>query len=442
YATKMIPNNQADPSERFRTLVSAVKLVYASTFFRDAKAYRRRAGVQDTDEKMAVVIQEVVGLRHEDRYYPDLSGVARSYNYYPVGSASRDEGVVNLALGLGKTIVDGGLSWTYSPAYPQAPPPFASPGDLLKNTQTSFWAVRMGGMPAYDPIHETEYLEEADLREAELDGTLRFAASTYVAASDRLVPGTGPDGPRAVNFAPLLDLREWPLNDVLRELLAIGSEALGAAVEIEFAATFDKDAPEPFRLALLQIRPMAVPEMEVHLAPEDLAGADVVVSSDRVMGNGEIETIRDVVFVNPETYDSANHVRIAQELEEMNARFLDSGEGYLLVGFGRWGSSDPWLGAPVTWGQISAARAIVEASLVSLPGDLSQGSHFFHNVTSFGVPYFTVRHDGGGRIDWDWLKGLPAASETANLRHVTLPQPLRVEVDGRTGLGLIRRPAD
>jgi Pyruvate phosphate dikinase, AMP/ATP-binding domain len=441
YATKMIPNNQSDPSERFRTLVSAVKLVYASTFFRDAKTYRRRTGVGDTDEKMAVVIQEVVGRTHGDRFYPDLSGVARSYNFYPVGSVPRDEGVVDLALGLGKTIVDGGLSWTYSPARPQAPPPFASPGDLLKNTQTTFWAVRMGGAPAYDPIRETEYLEEGDLARAERDGTLRLAASTYVAASDRLVPGTGTDGPRALNFAPLLELREWPLNDVLRDLLAIGSGALGAAVEIEFAATFDEGEAEPLRLALLQIRPMAVPETEVHLAPDDLDDADVFVASDRVMGNGESEEIRHVVFVDPDVYDPANHVVIAQELEEVNARFLRSGEEYLLVGFGRWGSSDRWLGAPVTWGQISAARAIVEVSLPSLPGDLSQGSHFFHNMTSFGVPYFTVRHDGGARIDWDWLKGLPTVSKTANLRQVTLPRPLRVQVDGRTGRGRIRRPA-
>lgn len=441
YATKMIPNNQTDPNARFRALVAAVKLVWASTFFREAKAYRRRAGVGVTDERMAVVIQEVVGLRHGDRFYPDLSGVARSYNYYPMGSAAREEGVVDLALGLGKTIVDGGLSWTYSPARPQAPPPFASPGDLLRNTQSTFWAVGMGDLPTYDPIRETEYLVEAGLPEAEEDGTLRLTASTYVVASDRLVPGTGPDGPRALNFAPLLELREWPLNEVLREILAVGAEGTGAAVELEFAATYREDEEEPIRLALLQIRPMAVPETEVRLTPEDLDAPDVIVASDRVLGNGETEGIRHVIFVDPDRYDSVNHPAIARELEELNDRFLESGEEYLLVGFGRWGSSDRWLGAPVTWSQISAARAIVEASLPSLPGDLSQGSHFFHNVTSFGVPYFTVRHDGVGRIDWEWLKGLPPVAETANLRLVALPAPLGVRVDGRSGLGLIRRPA-
>jgi Pyruvate phosphate dikinase, AMP/ATP-binding domain len=441
YATKMIPNNQADPSERFRALVEAVKFVYASTFFRDAKAYRRRAGVSDADEKMAVVIQEVVGLRHLERFYPDVSGVARSYNYYPVGSAARDEGVVNLALGLGKTIVDGGVTWAYSPARPHAPPPFASARDLLRGTQTTFWAVNMGAPPAYDPIRETEYLVSGDLAQAELDGTLRTTASTYVAGSDRLVAGTGPDGPRALNFAPLLELEEWPLNDVLRELLAIAAGAVGAPVEIEFAGTFDPKADDPARLALLQVRPMVVPASEVRVTEEELADPEVVVASGTVLGNGEIDTIRDIVYVKPDAYDPACHGAIARQAQEMNDRLLAAGTGYVLVGFGRWGTSDPWLGSPVTWGQICGARVIVEASLPSLPGDLSQGSHFFHNITSFEVPYFLVRHDAGGRLDWDWLKGLPARAETANLRHVALPEPLRVRVDGRTGRGLIRRPS-
>lgn len=440
YATKMIPNDQADPSERFRTLVEAVKFVYASTFFRDAKAYRRRACVGETDEKMAIVIQEVVGRRHFDRHYPDVSGVARSYNYYPVGHARRDEGVVNLALGLGKTIVDGGITWAYSPARPRTPPPFASAVDLLRNTQTGYWAVHMGRPAEYDPTRETEYLEHADLEAAELDGTLRHTASTYVAASDRLVPGIGAAGPRALNFAPLLELEEWPLNDVLREALAVCEDAHGAPVEIEFAATIDEKASEPMRLAFLQVRPMMVPDTEVGVTEEELAAPDSVVASDRVLGNGIVDTIRDVVHVNRAAYDPSLHRAIAQQAEELNAGLLDAGRPYLLIGFGRWGSSDSWLGSPVTWGQICGAGAVVEVSLPDLPGDLSQGSHFFHNITSFGVPYFMVRHDTGGRIDWAWLEGLPAAAETANLRHVRLPEPLVIRVDGRSGRGLVRRP--
>jgi len=441
YATKMIPNDQADPSERFRTLVEAVKFVWASTYFRDAKAYRRRAGVAESEERMAVVIQEVVGRRHFDRYYPDVSGVARSYNYYPTGTARRDEGVVNLALGLGKTIVDGGVTWSYSPARPRTPPPFASAVDRLRATQTGFWAVHMGRPAEYDPVRETEFLEYANLDAAELDGTLRHTASTYVAASDRLVAGTGPAGPRALDFAPLLDLEEWPMNDVLRGMLAACAESLAAPVEIEFAATVDEKADEPFRLAFLQVRPMMVPETEVQVTEADLAAEDAVVASDRVMGNGALESVRDVVFVRRDAYDPARHRAIAAQAAALNARLLDEGRPYLLIGFGRWGSSDDWLGSPVTWGQIGGAAAVVEASLPTLPGDLSQGSHFFHNITSFGVPYFQVRHDAGGRVDWEYLESLPPETETENLRHVRTERPFGIHVDGRTGRGLIRRPA-
>ncbi|GJM45550.1 MAG: hypothetical protein DHS20C21_23920 [Gemmatimonadota bacterium] len=439
YATKMIPNNQADPNDRFRVLVEAIKYVYASTFFRDAKAYRQRVG-ERTGEKMGIVIQEVVGLRHFHRFYPDISGVARSYNYYPVGHAQRDEGVVNLAHGLGKTIVDGGATWAYSPSQPRTPPPFASNRDLLKNTQSRFWAVNMGSAPEYDPLRETEYLEQASLADADLDGTLRYAASTYDPASDRLIPGTGVEGPRALNFAPLLDVGEWPVNDILRELLRICEDTLEAPVEIEFAVTFDAKAELPARIAFLQVRPMVVPGFRIEVDPHEFGDPDILVASDRVMGNGVLETIRDIVYVKPDDYDPARNAEIAKEAAAMNRRFLDEGRGYLLVGFGRWGSSDSWLGSPVTWGQICGAHAIVEASLPSLPGDLSQGSHFFHNITSFGVPYFMVRHDSGGKIDWDWMKTLPVAGESPNLRHVTLEAPLTVKVDGRTGHGVIRRP--
>ncbi len=439
YATKMIPNNQADPNARFRVLVEAIKYVYASTFFRDAKAYRLLTGEPPGGEKMSIVIQEVVGLRHFNRFYPDVSGVARSYNYYPVGGARRDEGVVNLAHGLGKTIVDGGVTWAYSPARPRTPPPFASAADLVKNTQSRFWAVNMGPVPDYDPLHETEYLEQGTLADADLDGTLRYVASTFQRGSDRIVPGVGADGPRAVTFAPLLELDEWPVNDIVRELLGACEESLGAPVEIEFAVTFDAKAESPVRIAFLQVRPMVIPTAEVHLTAEELAAPDVLVASDRVLGNGVLESIRDVVYVKPEGYDPAGNRAIAKEAEAMNRRFLAEGRGYLLVGFGRWGSSDFWLGSPVTWGQICGAQAVVEASLPSLPGDLSQGSHFFHNVSSFGVPYFMVRHDAGGRIDWEWLERQPREGESENLCHVRLEEPLVVKVDGRTGCGLILR---
>ncbi|MGZ5426492.1 MAG: PEP/pyruvate-binding domain-containing protein, partial [Thermoanaerobaculia bacterium] len=251
YATKMIPNNELEPDARFRKLAEAVKLVWASTYFRGAKAYRATVDAGPREEKMAVLLQEVVGLRHGERYYPDISGVARSYGYYRFGSARPEDGVVLLALGLGKTIVDGGVSWTYSPAHPRAPSPFASTADLLKSTQTEFWAVNMGKPPAYDPVRETEYLVSGSLTDAKEDGTLRFTASTWDAAADRLVPGAYVTGSRVLNFSPLLVHGEYALNDLVKSLLSLCGKAAEGPVEIEFAVTLDPQRSPPLRLGLL-----------------------------------------------------------------------------------------------------------------------------------------------------------------------------------------------
>jgi hypothetical protein len=240
YETKMIPNNHADPSTRFKSIVEAIKFVYASTFFRAAANYVQATEKTLQDEKMAVVVQEVAGERFGDRFYPHLSGVCRSYNYYRAGAAKPEEGVVNLALGLGKTIVDGGVSWTYSPAHPKVRPPFASTGELMKNTQLRFWAVNLGKPPAYDPTKETEYLVEAGLEDADYDDALRFIASTYDPSRDRLSPGVGVKGPRVLDFAPCLDLELWPVNAVIKRLLEVFEREVGSAVEIEFAITFPK----------------------------------------------------------------------------------------------------------------------------------------------------------------------------------------------------------
>jgi hypothetical protein len=441
YETKMTPNNQPDPSERFRRLVEAIKLVWSSTFFKAPKTYVRTTDKTIADERMAVIIQEVVGRRYGDRYYPTLSGVCRSYNYYPTARARPEEGVVNLALGLGKTIVDGGVTWSYAPPRPHVPPPFASVRDQLKFTQTKYWAVNMGKPPAFDPIVETEYLVEAGLPEADYDGTLELVASTYDAESDRLSPGVGIDGPRVINFAPLLELHEYRLNEVVRKLLAVSEEAVGAPVEIEFAVTFPRAGdPPPARLGFLQVRPMVVSDAQVEIAEEDLAGPDVLAASTRALGNGVDDRIADVVFVRPDAFEARHTPAIAGQLERLNAALLAEGRPYLLVGFGRWGSSDPWLGIPVQWGQICGARAIIEATLPEMIVELSQGSHFFHNLSSFEVSYFVISHHDRPGIDWAWLQRQPVAAETELVRHVRLDRPLAVRVDGRTSRGVIRKP--
>lgn len=437
YATKMIPNNQPEPDQRFRRLVEAIKFVYASTYFSEARDYLRRTGRADRDEKMALVVQEVVGHRFQDRFYPHISGVARSYNFYPTGSATPEQGVITLALGLGKTIVDGGVVWSYSPALPLANPPVSSARDLLKLTQTTFWSVGMGKPPAHDPTRETEYLVQGDLSAAEFDGSLKFIASTYRAADDRIVTGTGSDGPRVINFAPILRLDEIPLNKLIVDITRICEESLGSDVEIEFAVVLDSKQGLPARLGFLQVRPMVVTDASVEVSDEDFENDDLMIASRRAIGNGLAEDIEDIVYVVPEAFDPSHSREIAAELADLNRELLEQNRPYILIGFGRWGSSDPWLGIPVNWSQISGAKVIVEATLEKMDVELSQGSHFFHNITSFQLFYLSVHHSARPGIDWSWLAGQAAEKETRHLRHIHLDGPVTVKVDGRGSRGVV-----
>lgn len=438
YATKMIPNNQPSKDMRFQRLVEAVKFVFSSTFFAAARQYLRSLDKSFSDEKMAVMIQEVVGKRVGDRFYPTISGVLRSHNYYPSGHGRPEDGVCSLALGLGRAIVTGEPTWSFSPAYPKAPPPFNSIGDMLKNTQTRFWAVNMGPCRRPDPIRETECLVHADLSDAEYDQTLRFVASTYDARSDRIVPGVGAKGPRVIDFAPLLSDRELAAVEVFKSMLEAGRKELEAEVEIEFAMTLDRKHGRPARIGFLQVRPMVVSSQPVDLAEDGFDPEDVVVASDHTLGNGIRKSIRDIVYLVPELFRPDATPTIAREVEAINQSLVEERRGYLLIGFGRWGTSDPWAGVPVAWGQVAGAEAIVEAALPGMNVEMSQGSHFFHNVTSFQVLYFSVPLTGK-EIDWQWLASRPAVRETDHVRHVRLQEPIEVRVDGKRGKGVVLR---
>jgi hypothetical protein len=386
---------------------------------------------------MAIIIQEVVGQRSADRFYPCVSGVGRTHNYYPTGHARAEDGVVTLALGLGKTIVDGGLCWSYSPAYPKAPPPFNNIGELLKNTQTEFWAVHMGDPPPYDPIRETEHLTHNGLATAESDGSLRYLVSTYDAGSDRLNPGLDARGARALNFAPLIGSRLMPFNDLIRTMLDLSERALGTPVEIEFAINLHRTDALPARFGFLQVRPMMVAGEKVDVADGDLFADNVLLATDNALGNGLRDDLVDIVFIEPDTFDTSKTPIIAKELERINRTLVAEGRQYLLIGFGRWGTSDPPFGVPVAWGQISGARAIVEATLPDAQPDLSQGSHFFHNLLSFQVLYLSVEHDGPFEIDWDWLRAQTVVQSSDHVAHVRLDVPIQVRVDGSNGRGVI-----
>ena len=433
YSTKMVPNNQPDAEGRFRKLVEAIKFVYASTWFRRARESCRATGHRLEEERMGVIIQEVVGHRFRDRFYPAVSGVARSYNYYPIGACRREEGVAHLALGLGKTIMDGGNSWFCCPSFPRTPPPYNNLRELAQNTQTLYWAVNLGRPPEYDPTKENEYLVRGDLREAEADGSLAALCSTWDPASDRLVMGLSGEGPRILDFSPLLQGGMAPLAELIVELLAAARERVAGEVEIEFALALDPQGTRPSHFGFLQVRPMAVRRQAVRL--DGIPPERVLVRSALVIGEGEVEGIRHVVYVRPGGFAAEATPAIAAELAGVNARLGRT--PYLLIGFGRWGSADPWLGIPVVWSQISGARAIVEGALPQMSPEPSQGSHFFHNLSGLGIPYFTVSDPGG--IAWEVLERMPAVEDLAYVRHVESPEALRVLVDGTSGQGVIAR---
>jgi hypothetical protein len=437
YATRMTPNNLPLLEDRLNRLMRCVKYVYASTFMRKAKDYLAAVKRSSVEEKMAVVIQEVVGVAHEKRFYPHISGVARSYNFYPLGLAQPRDGVVDLALGLGKTVVEDGIAWSYSPAYPHVSPPYNTVRDLLKLTQREFWAIDMVVHPDPPLSDRVDYLRQYELSIAEQDGVLGLLASTYRPGDDRVTIGISGDGPRILNFAPILTGDALPLTSLLQRLLNECEQALGYMVAIEFAMTLNHGRSTPAHFGFLQARPMVVSESLVEVPPDLLIADDVLVASESALGNGRVSSVRNIVYLRPEVFNVAHSRTIGQELETINRSLLAQNEPYLLIGFGRWGSSDPSAGIPVNFGQISGARVIVETTLPNINFMLSQGSHFFQNLTSFEILYFSVSHAGPHRVDWQWLGQQSPVAETQFVRHVRTASPLEIKVDGRSSRGVI-----
>ena len=437
YSTAMVPNNQPDLEDRLFSLSRAIKYIYASTFFGQAVDYRCAASRENREEKMGVIIQEVVGSYHDGRFYPHISGVARSFNFYPLGLARPDDGVIDLALGLGKMIVEDGISWPYSPSYPQVNPPYTTVRDLLKQSQKEFWAISLTEPSAGRQSGHVEHLKKYPLSDAEQDGTLSLVASTYNAEDDRIMMGIREPGPRIVDFAHIVKGEMIPLTLLLKHLLRECAESFGTMVTIEFALTWAKDNPAPARFGFLQVRPMVVSNAHVHVRPEQLDGDNVLVASESALGNGRLNDISDIVYVKAETFDVARTKTIAADLEEINRRLLAQKRPYVLIGFGRWGSSDPSAGIPINFAKISGAKIIVETTMPGIDFMLSQGSHFFHNITSFKVLYFSVSHTGKHTIDWAWLNAQSIIEETVYVRHIRAARPLQIRVDGRTSRGVI-----
>jgi CheY-like chemotaxis protein len=440
YETFMLANDHPDLRERMLQLVTAIKRVYASTFSQHAKAYLRATPFRLEEEKMAVVVQKVLGGRHGPRFYPDFSGVARSHNYYPTPPLRAEDGIAAVALGLGRAVVEGEKCLTFCPRYPQHLLQFSSSRDMLRNSQRDFWALdvdHLGAPP--DPeraLRETRY----DMAVAEQDGTLQALASTYSRENDVVYDGAGRPGVRLVTFAPVLKHGLFPLGEILGELLDIGRRGMNKATEIEFAVRLGHGG-EPHEFGFLQMRPLVMSHEGLDLEIGDVDPGDLVCRSGKVLGHGVVDGLCDVVVVDFHRFDRANSRAAAAAVARFNAQLLAERRPYLLIGVGRWGSTDPWLGIPVTWDEIAGARVIVEAGFRDMRVTPSQGSHFFQNLTSFQVGYFTANPEvGDGLVAWDWLAAQRAREEVEHVRHLRFAEPLVVRMNGRRNEGVIFRP--
>ena len=440
YETFMLANQHPQREVRLDRLCEAIKRVYASTFSQHAKAYVRATPYRLEEEKMAVIVQQVVGATHDSRFYPDFSGVVRSWNFYPAEPMDSSDGIAAVALGLGRAVVDGGKCLTFCPRYPQHLIQFSSVEDILANSQSEFWALELnhsrGSEDALADLREARFA----LSIAEQDGTLFKLGSTYSPDNHAVYDGLSRRGPRIVSFAPILKHGVFPLSQILNELTGIGQNALGKPVEIEFAVRLSPDNSKASEFGFLQMRPLVLSREGEELRIDDVDPHQIICHSTKVLGNGRVAGLCDIVLVDYHRFERAQSNEVAQCVSRLNAKLVSDGIPYLLVGVGRWGSNDPWLGIPVEWDQIGGARVIVEAGFRDFRVTPSQGSHFFQNLTAFQIGYFTVNPDAGeGSIDWEWLNQQPAEEELGCVRHLRLSVPLQVIMNGRRGQGVILR---
>ncbi|MDR0413468.1 MAG: phosphoenolpyruvate synthase [Dysgonamonadaceae bacterium] len=446
YNTYMVPKS-ADRYEILEKIGNAIKGVYASVFFKDSKAYMTATQNLIDQEKMAIVLQEVVGQAYGDRFYPTISGVARSLNFYPVNDETPEGGVVNLALGLGKYIVDGGISLRFSPQYPHSIMQMSTLDFALKETQTEFYALNLKSLASEQLSTDDAYnLLKLPVKEAEGDGTLQFISSTYDPCDQILRDGYYPGKNRKViSFSGILQNDVFPLAEILNYVLESGQEEMGRPVEIEFAVNLVKNAQKEVEgtFYLLQIRPIVdskeMIEDDLTRVPKD----GLLLYSGHALGHGVSSDIYDVIYVKTAAFDASHNPQIASDIEKWNKRMTEEGRSYVLAGPGRWGSSDTWLGIPVKWTHISNARVIVETGLENYRVEPSQGTHFFQNLTSFGVGYFTINaYLQDGLFDEVFLNSQPAVAETPLLRHVRFEKPILIKIDGKKNIGVVMKPQE
>ncbi|MCF6334595.1 MAG: PEP/pyruvate-binding domain-containing protein [Spirochaetales bacterium] len=438
YSTYMLPNNAEDLDSRINDICMAVKGVYASTYMKQSKDYMNATNNIIEDEKMAVIIQEITGNVFGNKCYPNISGVARSLNFYPVGSEKADEGIVNIALGLGKTVVDGGVSLRFSPFHPKKIIQLSDPQSALKNTQKKFYALDMS-FDKFTPDNlDGGNLLLCDLEEAEKDGSLTMVASTYDFQNNRLRDGIGRKGRKVVTFSSVLKYSMFPLSEIVRTILKMGRDVMNVPIEIEFAVNLNTDEGDPLVFSFLQIRPIVQGSEGADTDLSDLDMDNVIIYSEKAMGNGTFTDIYDLVYIKPESFDPGKTKIMGKMISDINSDFAKKGSYYALVVPGRLGSTDPWLGIPISWSDISYARIITETGTGSFRVEPSQGTHFFQNITSLGCAYLTINpyvHDG--IFNTELLNRIPALTENEYIRHIKFKTALDARVDGRSGKAVV-----
>jgi CheY-like chemotaxis protein len=442
YETYMIPNSNTDIDRRLDELLQSIKSVYSSTFHRKAKDYMKATDYRLEEEKMAVVVQRLVGASHNGKFYPNLAGVAKSYNFYPVPPQKSTDGIALVALGLGKTVVEGGNTVRFCPKFPKHLMQFFSTKETLRNAQQDFYALDLDAeLDNVITTIEDMCLKKYDLHDSERDDTLHYVGSTYSPENESVYDGISRDGMRVVTFAPILKHKIFPLPEILDLLLEMGTWGMGTPIEIEFAVNMNVKPGNPKEFAMLQMRPMVLSREVEELTIGEINNEDILCQSSQVLGNGAINNLYDVVVVDIDNFDRGNSKAVALEVSKLNTKLLNEKRPYALFGVGRWGSLDPWLGIPVTWDQISGAAVIVESGFKDFSVTPSQGSHFFQNLTSFRVGYFTVNsHSEDDIIDWDWLKSQQAQEEFKYTKHIRFDKSISVRINGHENKGVILKP--
>ncbi len=438
YETYFLPNNDGDFDVRLRHLEEAIKLVFASVYSGDARSYLDAVNYRVGEEKMAVLLQCVAGRRHGGRFYPHISGLAQSYNYYPVSYLKPEDGIALVGLGLGKYVVEGERSWRFCPKYPKMD--FISQEDMLKETQTRFYAIDMDN-PRFDLRSGSDATIAAlDITEAEKDGTIDHLVCVWDMHSGSMRAGTHHEGPRVLNFAPILKYGYFPLSQILEAVLEIITSSMGMPVQIEFAVDLEKGPDGRSNFYILQIKPLLGDMKDYRLNLSGISREEMILYSGHAMGNGVIKNLRHIIYADIDRFDRGHTLEMREELATLNAKMKETGEEYILLGPGRWGTRDRFLGIPVRWSDISNARVIVEVELEDFHFDASLGSHFFHNVTSKGVGYFSVPHaSSDGFVDWEYLAALQEIERTEHFVHVRSESPLTVMMDGRKSAAAIRK---